>query len=49
VATGHLPSTGTIAQTCQQIAKVLGGLPPLTGNGLPSGGPLIPLPSLGGP
>ena len=41
--TGHLPSTGVIAQTCQQIAAVLGG------NGLPSGGPLIPLPSLGGP
>jgi phospholipid/cholesterol/gamma-HCH transport system substrate-binding protein len=48
-ATGHLPSTGTIAQTCQQIAQVLGGLPPLAGNGLPSGSPLIPLPSLGGP
>ena len=49
VTTGHLPSSGVIAQTCQQIAKVLGGLPPLTGNGLPSGGPLIPLPRLGGP
>ncbi|HEU5271586.1 MAG TPA: MCE family protein, partial [Jatrophihabitans sp.] len=50
VTTGHLPSTGVIAQTCQQIAKVLGGLPPLAGgNGLPSGGPLIPLPPLGGP
>jgi phospholipid/cholesterol/gamma-HCH transport system substrate-binding protein len=47
--TGHLPSTGVIAQTCQQIAAVLGGLPVLGGNGLPSGGPLIPLPSLGGP
>lgn len=49
VTTGHLPSTGVIAETCQQIAKVLGGLPVLTGNGLPSGGPLIPLPPLGGP
>ena len=48
VATGHLPSTGVIAQTCQQIAKVLGGLPPLSGNGLPSGSGLIPLPPLGG-
>jgi phospholipid/cholesterol/gamma-HCH transport system substrate-binding protein len=48
-ATGHLPSTGVIAQTCQQIATVLGGLPVLGGNGLPSGSPLIPLPSLGGP
>ena len=49
VTTGHLPSSGVIAETCQQIAKVLGGLPVLTGNGLPSGGPLIPLPPLGGP
>jgi phospholipid/cholesterol/gamma-HCH transport system substrate-binding protein len=49
VTTGHLPSTGVIAETCQQIAKVLGGLPVLSGNGLPSGGPLIPLPPLGGP
>jgi phospholipid/cholesterol/gamma-HCH transport system substrate-binding protein len=48
-STGHLPSTGVIAQTCQQIAKVLGGLPSLGGNGLPSGSPLIPLPPLGGP
>jgi len=49
VSTGHLPKTGTIAETCAQIAKVLGGLPALGGNGLPSGGPLIPIPSLGGP
>jgi phospholipid/cholesterol/gamma-HCH transport system substrate-binding protein len=49
VATGHLPSTGVIAETCQQIAKVLGGLPVLGGgNGLPSGSGLIPLPPLGG-
>ena len=33
----------------QIFATVLGGLPVLGGNGLPSGGPLIPLPSLGGP
>ena len=50
VSTGHLPSSGVIAQTCQQIAKVLGGLPVLSGgNGLPSGSGLIPLPPLGGP
>ena len=49
VSTGHLPSSGVIAQTCQQIAKVLGGLPVLSGgNGLPSGSGLIPLPPLGG-
>jgi phospholipid/cholesterol/gamma-HCH transport system substrate-binding protein len=49
VSTGHLPSTGVIAETCQQIAKVLGGLPVLGGgNGLPSGSGLIPLPPLGG-
>ena len=43
---------GTIAKTCGQIAKVLGGLPILGGggNGLPGGSPLpIPsLPKLGG-
>jgi phospholipid/cholesterol/gamma-HCH transport system substrate-binding protein len=48
VSTGQLPSTGVIAETCQQIAKVLGGLPVLTGSGLPSGSGLIPLPPLGG-
>ncbi|HJQ02781.1 MAG TPA: MCE family protein [Jatrophihabitans sp.] len=47
VATGNLPAAGTITQTCQAIAKVLGGLPPLggTGGGLPG---LPSLPSLGG-
>ncbi|HTZ42881.1 MAG TPA: MCE family protein [Jatrophihabitans sp.] len=48
VTTGHLPKTGVIADTCAQIAKVLGGLPVLGGNGLPSGSGLIPLPPLGG-
>jgi phospholipid/cholesterol/gamma-HCH transport system substrate-binding protein len=53
----RLPATGTLSQTCAQIAKVLGGLPVLgsgTG-GLPGTGGLLPggsvpgLPPLGGP
>jgi phospholipid/cholesterol/gamma-HCH transport system substrate-binding protein len=42
---------GTIAQTCSQIAKVLGGLPIIggIGDGTPTGGGLVPpLPKLGG-
>lgn len=42
-----LPATGTIVQTCQAIAKTLGGLP-VIGGGITSGGGLIGLPSLGG-
>ena len=39
-ATGNLPATGTIADTCTAIAKLLGGLPPLGGPG--SGLPGLP-------
>jgi len=41
---------GTIAQTCDQISKVLGGLPVLGGggSGLPGGSLIPPLPKLGG-
>ena len=46
-ATGNLPASGTIAQTCAAIAKVLGGLPPL--GGTPGSGLPIGLPPLGGP
>lgn len=49
-ATGNLPASGTIADTCKAIGKLLGGLPPLSGpgSGLP-GLPGVPgLPSLGG-
>ena len=45
-----LPVTGTIVQTCQAIAKTLGGLP-VIGGGITSGGGLVglpPLPGLGG-
>ena len=45
-ATGNLPASGTIADTCAAIAKVLGGLPIL--NGTPGVGGLIGLPPLGG-
>jgi hypothetical protein len=50
VATKNLPASGTIADTCQAIAKLLGGLPPLTGPGAGTPGlPGLPgLPSLGG-
>jgi phospholipid/cholesterol/gamma-HCH transport system substrate-binding protein len=50
VATKNLPASGTIADTCQAIAKLLGGLPPLTGQGAGTPGlPGLPgLPSLGG-
>jgi phospholipid/cholesterol/gamma-HCH transport system substrate-binding protein len=49
-ATGNLPASGTIADTCKAIGKLLGGLPPLSGpgSGLP-GLPGVPgLPPLGG-
>ncbi len=45
-ATGNLPGSGTVADTCAAIAKVLGGLPVL--NGTPGVGGLIGLPPLGG-
>lgn len=50
VATGNLaklPATSTIVQTCNAIAKVLGGLPPLGGSLPGTGG--LGLPPLGGP
>ncbi len=47
LATLKTPVTGTIKQTCDAIAKVLGGLPVL-GGGITSGGGLIGLPPLGG-
>ncbi|MEO9238513.1 MAG: hypothetical protein ABI418_10515, partial [Jatrophihabitantaceae bacterium] len=47
VATKNLPASGTITDTCNAIAKVLGGLPAL-GGGSGSGGGIIPLPPLGG-
>ncbi|MEO7263131.1 MAG: MCE family protein [Jatrophihabitantaceae bacterium] len=46
-ATKNLPATGTIADTCAAIAKVIGGLPVLDGTPGPGGLP-IPLPPLGG-
>jgi phospholipid/cholesterol/gamma-HCH transport system substrate-binding protein len=47
-ATKHLPASGTIADTCAAIAKVIGGLPVL--GGTPGvGNPPIGLPPLGGP
>ncbi len=45
-ATKNLPASGTIADTCAAIAKVLGGLPPLGGT---PGLPPVGLPPLGGP
>lgn len=45
-ATKNLPASGTIADTCAAIAKVIGGLPPLGGT---PGLPPIGLPPLGGP
>lgn len=48
-ATKNLPLTGTIADTCAAIAKVLGGLPVLGGATTSGGGLLPPLPPLGGP
>lgn len=45
-ATGNLPASGTIADTCKAIAKALGGLPIL--NGTPGVGGLLGLPPLGG-
>jgi len=44
-ATKNLPASGTIADTCAAIAKVIGGLPPLGGT---PGLPPIGLPPLGG-
>jgi len=47
-ATGNLPASGAIADTCAAIAKVIGGLPVL--GGLPGpGNPPLGLPPLGGP
>jgi phospholipid/cholesterol/gamma-HCH transport system substrate-binding protein len=45
-ATKNLPASGTIADTCAAIAKVIGGLPPLGGT---PGLPPIGLPPLGTP
>jgi len=46
-ATKNLPASGTIADTCAAIAKVLGGLPVV--GGTPAPGLPIGLPPLGGP
>lgn len=47
-ATKNLPASGTIADTCAAIAKVIGGLPVLGGLPGPQNPP-IGLPPLGGP
>jgi phospholipid/cholesterol/gamma-HCH transport system substrate-binding protein len=47
-ATKNLPASGTIADTCAAIAKVLGGLPVIGGLPNPQNPP-IGLPPLGGP
>jgi phospholipid/cholesterol/gamma-HCH transport system substrate-binding protein len=47
-ATKKLPASGTIADTCAAIAKVIGGLPVLGGTPAAGGLP-IGLPPLGGP
>jgi hypothetical protein len=47
-ATKNLPASGTIADTCAAIAKVIGGLPVIGGVPGPDNPP-IGLPPLGGP